>query len=342
LVIGGTGLISGAIVRALKRGGHRATVFHRGHSPLRVKGVREILGDRKDRSLFEAAVGAQKWDAVFDLISFDAEDAASAIRAFHGRARHFIHCSTVCAVGVPTVKVPSDETEPYHPVSGYGRGKAAGERLLLAAWRTRRFPVTIFRPSHTYGPGAGWVIGTFLTDWERDCELINRIRRGKPVVVHGDGTTLWQSCFVDDAARGFVGAVGRRKTLGQVYNICGRDIITWDDYYRAVGRACGRAPRIVHLPTEVIAKGAPGSATGFLQEIAVHHGAYSTEKIRRDIPGFNPTVDVEEGTRRHIRWLSGEGRLRNAPPRPFEDSLARLAARMAREAGRGRRGGRSG
>ncbi|MEK7475668.1 MAG: NAD-dependent epimerase/dehydratase family protein [Candidatus Coatesbacteria bacterium] len=334
LVIGGTGLISGAIVRELRRKGHRVTVFHRGRHPLGLQGVAEIIGDRQDRRLFEAAMRALSFDAVVDMISFSREDAASAFRAFHERVRHFIHCSTVCAVGVPTRQVICDETEPYHPVSGYGRGKADGERFLLAMWRQKRFPVTIFRPSHTYGPGGGWVLGTFLTDWDTDCELVNRIRAGRPVVVHGDGTTLWQSCYCDDAAKGFVGALGKAHVRGQVYQVCGRDIMDWNAYVEAVGRAVGRRPKIVHVPTDVIVRGAPESATGFLREIAFTHGAYSIDKIRRDIPEFDPVIDVEEGTRRHIRWLRAEGRLAKAPKRPFEDRLARFGLRMQRAAAR--------
>jgi len=326
LVIGGTGLISGGITRELLRRGHRVTVFHRGHTPLRQRGVMEVLGDRGNRGLFESAAHALtahgKYDAVFDLICFNREDAASAVRAFQGRVGQYLFCSTVCAVGVPTTKVICDEDEPYHPISGYGRGKEAAEKYFLAAWRRSKFPVTIFRPSHTYGPGGGWVLGTFLTDWGTDAELVNRIRAGKPVVVHGDGQTLWQSCYVDDVAKGFVGAAGRRKTLGQIYQVCGRDILTWDEYYRAVGRAAGRAPKIVHVPTDLILRQAPGSATGFLSEIARYHGAYAIAKLRRDVPEFNPTITVEEGTRRHIRWLEVEGRLKRSPKRPFEDRLA--------------------
>jgi len=338
LVIGGTGLISTAIVRELKVRGHRVTVFHRGTHPLREPGVLEVVGDRQNRALFEIAMRAMRFDAVIDMISYSREDAASAFRAFRGRVGSFIHCSSVCAVGVPTTKVICEETEPYHPVSGYGRGKAAAEKFLLAMWKAHRFPVTIMRPSHTYGPGGGWVLGTFLTDWETDCELVNRIRRSSPVVVHGDGTTLWQSCFNADIAKGFVGAIGRKHVRGQVYHLCGGEIQTWNEYYESVGRAVGRKPRIVHLPTDVIVRGAPESATGFLREIAFTHGAYSIEKARRDIPGFDPAIDVEEGTRRHVAWLRAAGILAKAPKRPFEDALARFGLSMLRAAkGLGRR-----
>lgn len=327
LVIGGTGLISNAIVDELLAKKHQVTVFHRGHRPLRWKNVMEILGDRYDEPAFEATVGSFKFDAVFDFISFQEAHAKSAVRAFAGKVKHFIHCSTVCAVGVPTTKIICEEDEPYRPISGYGRGKAAAEKYLLGQWKTKRFPVTIMRPSHTYGPGGGWVLGTFMSDWEWDCELVNRIRTGKPIVVHGDGETLWQSCFNADIAKGFVGALGKRHVRGQIYQLCGRDILTWNQYYEAVGRAVGRKPKLVHVATDTIVKHVPESATGFLREIAKEHGAYSIAKARKDIPEFNPTIDVEEGTRRHIKWLAKEGRLKKAPARPWEDQLARLAAR---------------
>ncbi len=314
-------------------------MFHRGRTPLRERGVVEILGDRHDRPRFEALMRSLRFDAVFDVLCFNRADAESAFRAFRGRVKHFLHTSSVCAVGVPTTKIICDESEPYHPITGYGRGKEETEKFYLSAWKRHRFPVTIIRPSHTYGPGGGWVLGTLLHDWEWDCETINRIRRGQPIVVHGDGTTLWQSCYSDDIGKAFVGALGKPWVRGEIYNACGRDILTWDEYYGAVGRAVGRKPKLVHLPTETIVRVAPEQATGFLREIAQYHGAYSIEKIRKHIPEFVPSIDVEEGTRRHIRWLKAEGRLAKAPRRPYEDALARLAAKTNREAARlGRKG----
>jgi nucleoside-diphosphate-sugar epimerase len=328
LVIGGTGLISGAITRQLKRKGHHVTVFHRGHRPLEVKGVAEILGDRSDRPRFEAAMQAHKFDAVFDLISFNADDTASALRAFKGQVKHFVHCSTVCAVGAPLTKIPSDESEPYQPVSNYGRGKAAAEKFLLQAWKKQGFPVTIVRPSHTYGPGAHWVLGTFVDDWDRDSALINRIRSGKPVLVQGDGEQLWQSCYVDDIAEGFVGILGKAKVRGQIYNMCGPEVFTWNEYYRRVARGLGKTVHLEHLPTPVILAQAPEEATYFLKDIAQYHGAYSNAKALRDIPEFRPRTSVEQGTAKHVAWLTKKGLLKKAPLRIYEDKLCALAKRL--------------
>ncbi len=334
LIIGGTGLISGAITRELKRKGHEVTVFHRGRRPLEVAGVSEIIGDRYDRPAFEAAVGARRFDAVFDLISFNAKDCASALRAFKGKVKHFIHCSTVCAVGVPTTQVPCDESEPYRPISGYGRGKAEAERFWLSAWRKSRFPVTIFRPSHTYGPGAAWVLGTFVDDWDKDCALINRMRSGKHVLVGGDGEQLWQSCYVDDAAVGFVAAARRKRTFGQVYNICGAEAVTWNEYYRRLGEGLGVKAKLAHLPSSAIFAGAPDSATGFWREIGQFHGAYSNKKILSHIPEFKPKTSLQQGIRLHWNWLKSKNLLKLAPKRAYEDRLVRLALSLPGQAKR--------
>ncbi|MES2201599.1 MAG: NAD-dependent epimerase/dehydratase family protein [candidate division FCPU426 bacterium] len=331
LVIGGTGLISGSAMRLLKRQGHSVTVFHRGHTPLETPGVSEILGDRQNRRDFEAKLRPLRFDAVIDSILFTPEDAASTLRAFAGRVKHYQFVSTVCAVGAPLVKIPSDETEPYQPVSGYGRNKAAAEKLLLNAHRKSGFPVCIVRPSHTYGPGARWALGTFLSDWGTDCELYNRILRGKGVIVHGDGENLWQSCIADEVAEGMVGALARKKTLGQIYNLCGHEVVTWDQFYAKVGQALGKKPRIFHLPTEAILAGAPESATGFLKDIARYHGAYSIAKAQRDIPEFRPRTPLEKGVKTHFNWVKSRGYLHQAPPRPFEDRLVKVAASLLKK-----------
>jgi len=314
--------------------GHKATVFHRGRTRLKERGVTEIFGDRANRPVFEARMKSLKFDAVMDVLCFNREDAESAFRAFNGRVKHFIHTSSVCAVGVPTHKIICDETEPYHPDTDYGRGKADAERFYIGAWKRRRFPVTIIRPSHTYGPGGGWVLGTLLHDWEWDCETLNRIRRGAPVVVHGDGENLWQSCYSDDIGKAFEGVLGKPWVRGEIYNACGRDIITWNEHYKRLGLAMGKKVKIVHLPMDVIVKGAPEQATGFLREVARHHGAYSIEKIRGHIPEFNPRIGVVEGHWRHFKWLKAEGRLKKAPKRFYEDALARLAADTLKRASR--------
>jgi nucleoside-diphosphate-sugar epimerase len=327
LLIGGTGLISGACLRLLKKQGHQVSIYHRGSTPLKMKGVQEILGDRKDRKAFESAMKLQRFDAVIDAILFNREDAQSAMRAFSGRVKRYHFISTVCAVGAPLTKIPSDEAEPYQPISDYGRNKAEAERLLLQAYRNDGFPVTIFRPSYTYGPGAGFALGTFLCG-EQDCELMNRMLRGEGVIVHGDGETLWQSCLADEVAEGIVGALKRPKTLGQIYNLCGHEILSWNQYYEKMGLALDKKVKLFHLPSDSILSLAPSSATGFLREIGRYHGAYSNAKALREIPEFRPRTPLQEGLRKHYQWLKADGRLRRSARRPFEDQLVKLAKKI--------------
>ena len=334
LILGGTGIISGGILRTLLANGHKVTVFHRGRTRLKERGVVEMFGDRTNHPVFESMMKPLRFDAVMDVLCFNRADAESIFRAFNGRVKHFIHTSTVCAVGVPTRKLICDETEEYHPTTPYGRGKAEAEKFYIWAWKQHRFPVTIIRPSHTYGPGGGWVLGTLLNDWEWDCETLNRIKRGAPVVVHGDGENLWQSCYSDDIGMAFVGALGKPWVRGEIYNACGRDIITWNEHYKRLGRAMGKKARIVHLPTEVIVKGAPEQATGFLREIARYHGAYSNDKIRKHIPEFDPNIDVVAGHKLHYKWLVKEDRISKSPKRPYEDALVRLASETLKRASR--------
>jgi len=335
LVIGGTGLISGATTKHLKSLGHQVTVYHRGSSPLKTRGVEEIIGDKMDRRAFEADMKKRRFDAVIDPLLFNAQDAASDMRAFAGRIKHFIFISTVGAIGGPPVCIPADETEPYRPVGDYGRNKAAAEKMLLKAWRTKKFPVTIVRPSHTYGPNNRIALGTFVTDWGKDCELFNRIRQGKHVVLHGDGEGLWQSCYVDDLAEGLGGILKRRrKTLGEIYHMCGHEVMSWNEYYHRIGTALGRKVKIVHVPSDAIYKAAPEHSLGFLREFASMPGVYDISKAKAHIPEFNPRIPVEKGMARLYKWLKKEGALKEAPKRPFEDRLVRLGLQFLKKAGR--------
>ena len=153
LVIGGTGNISRGIVAALQNRNHEVVMFNRGqHRDPPPPDIRVIHGDRKDREDFEAKIGAEKWDAVIDMISFNADDAASALRACQGRVGHFVHCSTVMTYGPPFAGINLSETAPLQGTSGYGLGKIAADNLLLEAHARDGFPVTIFKPSYTHGP----------------------------------------------------------------------------------------------------------------------------------------------------------------------------------------------
>jgi nucleoside-diphosphate-sugar epimerase len=318
LIIGGTGLISTGIVKALQARGAALTVFNRGQTDDRLgSGVRHLAGDRNDFAIFETAVAAAgPWDGVIDMICFRPDQAESDVRAFAGRCGHFIFCSTVCTYGNTQTVVPTLETTPQAPVSAYGRDKVACEQIFLRAYAAKKMPVTIFRPSHTYGPGGG-VINNL--GWEPT--FVDRLRRGRPVIVSGDGHGLWQSAYSEDVGVGFAGAAGRPACFGEAYNIVGDEVVTWDDYTRRTAAAIGAPPpRLVHLPTDLLLA-IDRKRYAALEEIFRFHGVYSNAKLKRDVPEYRSATPYEEGVRRTVAWMDQHGKVAPLESDPLEDRL---------------------
>ena len=331
LLIGGTGLISTGIVKALRTRGAAITVFNRGQTDDRLgPEVRHLTGDRNDFPAFEAAMGAAgKWDVVIDMICFRPDQAASAIGAFAGRCGHFIFCSTVCTYGNTQTVVPTVETTPQAPVSVYGRDKVACEQLLLRAHADKKFPVTIFRPSHTYGPG-----GNVINNLGWAPTFVDRLRRGLPIIVSGDGHGLWQSAFSEDVGVGFAGAAGQPACFGEAYNITGDEVVTWDQYTSRTAAALGAPPpRIVHLPTDfLLAVDRPRFAA--LEEIFRFHGVYSSAKLKHAVPAYRSATPYEEGVRRTVAWMDQHGKIVPADSDPFEDRLVAAWEQFSRDTAR--------
>lgn len=319
LLIGGTGLISTAISRQLLQAGHEVTLFNRGQTPSRLpEGALEIRGDRKNYADFEATFADKSYDVVVDMVAFVPADSESAIRGFVGRCKQFIHCSTVCVYSGPVHKIPTPETEPYHSIGTYGKNKIACEELLLKAHADSGFPVTIMRPSHSYGEGGG-VVRPF-GPWDG---VVSRLRENKPVIVPGDGQGMWAACHVDDVARGFIATMLNEKCYGQAYNIASDEYFTWSNYLEIVAEVAGGTFSPVHIPTDVLKEMAPDWAGG-LTEIFAWASLFDNSKLKRDTAGTptaytGQTVSFREGTERTIRWQDENGKI--APNDPREDDL---------------------
>lgn len=297
VVVGGTGNISTGIVKALLEVGHEVTVFTRGQRESRLpEGVRYLKGDRKDRAAFESLMQIEKFDAAIDMISFNAEDAQSALRAFRG-VKHLIHCSTVCTFGGPLPKVPANEETPLRPITDYGRGKVAADNLLLEADRRGEVPVTIFKPAQTYGPGM-----VFIRQLGFDRSWIDRLRKGKPIIVSGDGNNLWSLCHSHDAGVGFAAAIGREKCFGQSYIITSPNYVTWQEYHERAAAGLGYKAEIMHVPAEILLKVWLQNC-GLLASQARWHQCYDVSKIQGDIPEFAPKIELEEGVVENVRWM---------------------------------------
>jgi len=330
LIIGGTGLISTAITQQLLDRGDDVTLYNRGQRELRVSGRPAIiLGDRKDSAAFEARMReASGFDAVIDMICFQRAEAESVIRAFAGRTPQVVLCSTVDVYNKPAHRYPYREDEPYGPLNPYGQGKVDCERSLLAAHQRGDFAVTIIRPALTYGEG-----GNIVHSFGRGTAYYDRMRKGKPIVVHGDGNSLWVSCHIDDVARAFVGALGNPRAYGKAYHATGEEWMTWNQLHQQVADALGvQLPELVHIPSNLLASVArrAASCADNLQFNNIFDNAAAHEDL-----GFRYTVPFIEGVRRTVAWLDAHGKVENSDLDPYEDRIIaackRCGAAMARE-----------
>ena len=324
-IVGGTGNIRMPIVNLLVEIGHEVTCYNRGVSGDVPEGVRVIHGDRNDRAEFEQAMQQESFDAAIDMICFDREDAESSVRAFRD-VGHFIHCSTVCTYGVDYDWLPVTEDHPLRPISDYGRKKVAADKVFLEACCGGGFPVTIIKPSTTYGPKMG-----LLRQIAFDHSWIDRIRKGKPILICGDGKALHQFMHVEDAALCFANIVGRLDCIGQTYNMVNRGFVTWETHHKTAMQVLGNEVSLVGVPLQDLMKfDIPNS--GICRDIFAHNTLYSAERLFRDVPEFQPRVSLAEGMSRVIGALDREGRIPNSDAIEWEDRIIAAQRQVAGKA----------
>ena len=312
-IVGGTGNISTSITKLLLQQGHEVVVTNRGNQAA-PEGARVLQSDRKQRAEFETLMQSEKFDAAIDMICFDAEDARSSVRAFQG-VSHFVQCSTVCTYGVQYDFLPVSEDHPLRPTTDYGRNKVAADNVFLAAYATNNFPVTIIKPSTTYGPQMG-----VLRQVAWEFSWVNRVREGKPILVCGDGNAIHQWLHVDDAAPAFAGVLGKAHCIGQTYNMMRRGFISWADYHRAAAGVLGQEVELVGVPYENLAtQEIPGF--DICRDIFRFHCYYSPEKLFRDVPEFAPKVSLEEGIAGVLEAMEREGKIPAAEVGGWEDVI---------------------
>jgi nucleoside-diphosphate-sugar epimerase len=310
LIIGGTGLISTGIIKHLHARGGDVTMFNRGQREDTLQGdVKRIKGDRDDFAAFERRFADERFDVVIDMICYRPQQAESDLRAFAGRCRHLIFCSTVCTYGgkiPPGVVV--DESFPQEPVSEYGRNKLACERIFLDAHAAGKLNATVIRPSCTYGPG-----GRLIDNLESNSTTWDRVERGLPVLCSGDGLGLWVATHRDDVGKLFAYGSLNPKTFGQCYNATRDRNFTWRDFYREAALALGAPARVLFMPADWIVEH-DRKRFNLLHEITRYHGAYSSAKAKRDVPEFRCEIEFTDGAaatladvRRRGAWRSSDG-----------------------------------
>ncbi len=297
LVIGGTGNISREVVSALLRANHDVVLFNRGRNPdSPPSDVRVINGDRRNRDDFASKMSLERFDAVIDMICFDGEDAASSLRAFGDRLEHFVHCSTVMTYGPPFAGINLDETAPLNGISKYALGKIAADELFLRAYSENNFPVTIFKPSLTFGANV------LLPQAGGDGSWIHRLRQGKPILSVGDGLNYFQFLPSEDAGIAFAAVLGRKQSFGEIYNLVHPVPRTWDHWHQEVAEALGVEVRLVHVPQETLIAISP-SRFGQLRENFGHTQVFNGAKLSTCLPEFKPAESLVASIAESIAWM---------------------------------------
>jgi nucleoside-diphosphate-sugar epimerase len=301
LFVGGSGKISSAcVVRAIESG-FDVSVLNRNQTSIRPlpKEVTRLTADIHDVAAVRNALGQRHFDVVADFTIRDPAQAAMDIDVFADRTGQFVFISSASVYQKPVARLPITESTPLvNPYWEYSRKKIACEERLVQAHRDHGFPVTIVRPSHTYDRtglpfDGGWTV-------------VDRMRHGRPVVVHGDGTSLWVMTHHDDFARAFVRLLANPLTIGDTFHITSDEVLTWDQIHRIVARAAGVAePQLVHVASETIAKVLPAWGPSLLGDKA-HSVIFDNSKVRQLAPGWTATIPFADGAREMIDWLDAQ------------------------------------
>lgn len=301
LFIGGTGLISEAVSKRVVEQGHELYLFNRGQRGEFVpEGAKTIVGDIRSLQSATAALEGQRFDVVVDWIAFTPEHVQIDIELFKGKTEQYVFISSASAYQKPLQHyIITEQTPLENPFWQYSRDKIACERLLTEEHRSSGFPVTIVRPSFTYG---NTMIPAAINSWQQPWSIVDRMRKGKPIIVHGDGLSLWTMTHNTDFAKGFVGLLGRKEAIGEAYHITSDEVLTWDQIYTAIGAAAGVEPQLTHISSEFICASQPDMIGGLLGDKAVS-AVFDNRKIKQLVPDFQANVSFAEGIKRTIAYF---------------------------------------
>lgn len=309
LFIGGTGIISSACSQFAVERGIELLILNRGNTTSRKPPTEAIVlhADIRDRASVEAALGKQTFDVVVDWVAYTPEHIENDLELFRGRVGQYIFISSASAYQTPPVNLPVTESTPLsNPFWQYSRDKIACEERLVRAYREEGFPITIVRPSHTYDPTLLPIRGGYT--------VVDRMRKGKRVIVHGDGTSLWVLTHHRDFARGFIGLLGNSHAIGEVFHITSDELLTWNQIFETVARAAGVQANIVHIPSDFIARFDPDWGSSLLGDKS-HSMVFDNSKIKRAVPGFIASIPFDRGAEEIIAWYDA------APTRQVVDEV---------------------
>jgi nucleoside-diphosphate-sugar epimerase len=313
LFIGGTGLISSAVSPFAIEQGIDLYLLNRGNRPTQVPaGATVITADINDEAAVADQIAGMHFDAVVDWIAFTVNHVERDFRLFQGKTSQYVFISSASAYQTPPASPVILESTPLaNPYWQYSRNKIACEEWLIAKYRSDGFPVTIVRPSHTYGDmGIPVAVHGSKGGWS----VIERLKAGKKVIIHGDGSSLWTLTHNTDFAKAFVPLLGNLHTIGENYHITSDESLTWNQIYAILGDALGVKPQIVHIPTDVlVAAGGPAVGDGLIGDKS-HSVIFDNSKVKAAAPGYAATTRFDQGVRRTLGYFEAHPELQRADP----------------------------
>jgi nucleoside-diphosphate-sugar epimerase len=305
LFIGGSGNISSAVSKlAIQRG---IDLYHLRRGTIdSIEGVTNLTADINDLPAVKKLLQGHRWDTVINWIAYVPSDIQRDFELFSGFTDQYIFISSASAYQKPPVNPVITESTPLkNPYWEYSRNKIACEELLIKLYRENNFPVTIVRPSHTYHH----VIPITLGGW-KEYTTVDRMKKGLPIVVQGDGTSLWTLTHADDFSVGLLGLAGNRHAHGESFHITSDEALTWNQIYETVAEAAGTKANIIHIPSEFIInyaeKNGYPSERGSLLGDKMHCALFDNAKIKSFVPEFHTTILFSEGIRRTLKWFEAK------------------------------------
>jgi nucleoside-diphosphate-sugar epimerase len=298
LFIGGTGNISTSVSRLCIERGMELFLLNRGTRKMDLPGATVLRGDMTKPDTLTGILAGHRWDVVVNWIAFTERDIERDIALFRGKTEHYVFISSASAYQKPPSHPVITESTPLrNPYWEYSRNKIACEERLRRAYRDEGFPMTIVRPSLTYDT----VIPVVIGGWT-EYTIIDRMKKGKKIIIHGDGTSLWTVTHAEDFARGFVGLLGHQQATGHAFHITSDEILTWDQIYQAVADAAGCDLKPVHIASDFLVQ-CDASLRGTLLGDKAMSVIFDNSKIKRFVPGFVATIPFHDGIQRTLAWF---------------------------------------
>lgn len=301
LFIGGTGNISVSLSRLCVERGIDLYLLNRGTTKVEIPGAKIIKGDISNVNEITFLLKDHTWDCVVNWIVFTEDEIERDINLFRNKTKQYIFISSASVYQKPpTHHIITESTPLYNPVWDYSQNKIACEERLIRAYREENFPFTIVRPSHTYDTMIPLAIGG-----GREYTIIDRMKKGEKVIVHGDGTSLWTLTHAEDFAKAFIGLIGNQHAKGHPFHITSDESLTWNQIYETIAEAAGCEANIIHIPSDFIVR-QESSLTGDLLGDKSYSVIFDNTKIKTFVPGFKAVIPFSEGIKKTLEWFEAD------------------------------------